>query len=128
MSQEVEGLRELIARIELLRRRSSNLKAPLSDSAEHMLGSLDQNFAAGGRPPWKQLADSTRAHKSGGLLDESGDMRGANQPVFSGDGWEIVNTDWKAPFHLRGTQRNGEEHIPARNWMLYQPEDIEAIG
>jgi phage gpG-like protein len=124
----VEGPKEFIARVERLRRNASNLKAPLKDSADYILGVLDQNFASGGRPPWKQLAASTRAHKSGGILEESGDMRGANEPLFFKDGWEIVNTDWKAPFHLRGTKRNGEEHIPARNWMNYQPEDVPIIG
>lgn len=120
---EVTGLKEFIARVERLYQNSSNLQAPLKNSADYMLGSLDRNFAAEGRPPWKQLAESTLARKSGGMLDETGKMRGSNVVSFSSDGWQIDNTDPKSVFHLKGT-----EDMAARNWMLFQPEDITAVG
>lgn len=132
MAEEVVGLREAVARIEQIRRNASNLKAPLKASADLMLGSLATNFDVGGRPPWEPLAESTRARKKSGLklVGEGGGahMRDANVPLFTNDGWEIGNKDWKAPFHLRGTKKDGQEHVPARNWMLYQDEDVDAIG
>ncbi|HEX8177859.1 MAG TPA: hypothetical protein VF543_22410 [Pyrinomonadaceae bacterium] len=125
---EVVGLAELLKRIARVQANINNPGKPLKDSADHQLDSLDKNFDVGGRPRWQPLGANTLRRKKGSILDESGDMRGANKPEMEGSGWSIINTDWKAPFHLTGTEVDGEEHIPARNWLVYQPEDVTTIG
>jgi phage gpG-like protein len=123
MSQTVQGLKELIARVQEIQRNAKNLRRPLKEAADYQLESLDRNFEAGGRPPWKLLATGGVSH-----LDQSGAMRGSNKPVFSSDGWEIVNTDPKSEWHLLGTKnKDDSERMPARDWMVFQEEDAGAI-
>jgi phage gpG-like protein len=125
---EIVGFDELLARLQRIRSNVSNLRSPHKESSDYQLGSVDLNFEAGGRPRWPKLKAATLRRKKGTILNETGTMRGSNKPSYSGQGWEIFNTDWKAAFHLDGTEVDGEEHIPARNWLVFQPEDVTEIG
>jgi len=105
---------------------------PLKISLETVvLPSIATNFAAQGRPRWKPLAVSTvfaRRGRTGPILQRSGKLKGS---ATSKENWlvskDLLMIDYTAiplygAYHQLGTKR-----MPARPFVLYQPEDIEAI-
>lgn len=134
---EVVGLDALLARVRGLKEKAQRPDAALSESADYMLGSIDKNFAAAGRPQrWAPHAESTLRGVYGPqkLLDRSGKMRGGFRPKFTARGWGIGN-DAAAAYWPRqnfgyegGGGGRGHSKTPARTFLLYQDEDIPAVG
>lgn len=122
----------LLKDVEDMDRRFDDFRRPLRQSlTEVIIPSIEKNFAVQGRPKWKPLAPSTvasRKGRTGPILRRTGAL---HQAVVSYDNWEVtsemVTLDYTAipiygVYHQLGTTK-----MPARPFVMYQPEDIEAI-
>jgi phage gpG-like protein len=133
---EIVGLEQVIGRVRELRERAANPAAPLKASADYMLASVDQNFAAGGRPErWEPHSEATRARLVGPqrLLERSGTLRSGFRPTLGPRGWSIGNEPARAywprqQFGYEGGGGRGQSRTPARPFLLYQPEDTGAVA
>jgi phage gpG-like protein len=100
---------------------------------EVAIPSIAANFQAGGRPSWKELADSTLERRERADLDSrpliaSGAGRAE---ALDRDRWTITRTEaaYHAPpgpirFHQHGAD---DGHFPARPFVRLQPEDERAL-
>ena len=94
--------------------------------ARRMLDSIRQNFVAGGRPAaWLPLKKGGPSHlfQGGALLNSIS--------AFSGPTWAQAQTGalpYAAIHQFSGWAGRGHKSfIPARPYMMFQPEDIEYI-
>lgn len=111
----------------------------------HMMPSIRTNFLVGGRPTWEQLQTivvgprGSRSQKYrrvqgrtrlGGPLVLTGDLR--NHISFVAEKLDLILTasptpGVKGPVHQYGATGAGRGHnvmIPARPYLVFQPEDI----
>lgn len=115
------GIDAAINRLREIKARLDDMRAPIQASGVYMLGEIQENFAAQGRPSaWSALKPSTMRSKGGrgGILVRSGRMRASNQLTVTGNGWSIVNTAPYNRFHILGTRR-----MAKRNFLLFQDAD-----
>lgn len=87
--------------------------------AEVVERSIDQNFAAGGRPKWESRKDK-KPHR---LLDKTGRMRRSVGSRVSHSGASIEADASYAPFHDGGTSL-----LPQREFVMMQPQDFDAAA
>ena len=133
---EIAGLDAVIGRVREVRERAASPQPPMRESADYMLASVDRNFAAQGRPErWEPHAETTRERLIGPqrLLERSGTMRGGFEPSFSASGWGIANAAARAywprqHFGFNGNGGRGHSRTPARPFLLFQTEDVPAVG
>ena len=104
------------------------LKASLN---EVIIPSIATNFAVEGRPPWQQLAEYTIeirgvAHP---ILNESGNLlsaaTNAENWMVTRDDVSMVGIDNEVPYAKY--HQNGTINMPAREFINYQPEDLDNI-
>lgn len=140
MSDDIQGLGRLLTRVRKLATDTRHVERPLKAAGAHVVGSVEKNFQAQGRPKkWTPLATSTlrsrrkgRGRGSARILIDTAKMK--NQVAFRvhTKGVEIgLNAVQAARQHFGypgGTGR-GRSKTPARPFlMLQQPEDTIAIG
>lgn len=145
----VQGLSGLIRRIHQLKSDTRNTERAMAAAGAYMLGSIEQNFRAQGRPQkWQKLAASTlaararrnsrrrKANRATGcpqILIDKGRMK--NQIGFKviggGVGVEVglnARQARRQHFGYPGGAGRGHSPTPARPFLLVQREDVEYIG
>jgi phage virion morphogenesis protein len=142
---------DVLARLQGMEERGGNLSGLFRNFGEYMKGSIEKNFAAGGRPAkWRPLAGSTlksflasrksfrtkagsvskkgAAALSGRLpLTDKGILRRSIAPTeIRANGIVIGTNKIYAAIHQFGGQagRGKKVPIPARPYLLFQDEDI----
>jgi phage virion morphogenesis protein len=135
ITTEVQS-RELMSALDRLRRKTGNLRPVMSEIAETMRSSVEENFkqesarkpiggAKGGA--WQALAASTekaraRIGKTGRKLQVTGQLLASIQTKTS-DGEAIIGTNKKyARFLNDGTKR-----MPARPFLVLQQADVDEM-
>lgn len=125
----------LETKIDMLEFKLSDFHEPLEVALRDIIiPSVQENFAQGGRPAWPPLKPGTvknRGGQTGPILYRSGKLYDA---ATNPDNWTVTkdmlaltNISGKvkyAGYHQMGAPR---AHIPARPYVEYQPEDIDAI-
>lgn len=125
-------IQALAADVDDMARKFQDFTEPLKFSlSQVILPSIAKNFAVQGRPKWKALAASTivaRRGRTGPILRRTGNLIGS---VLSTDNWiiskDMLTIDYTSipiygAYHQLGTKR-----MPARPFIMYQPEDVEKI-
>lgn len=136
----IEGIDRVFRRVSKI---SSNMtrtiERPMKAAGTYMLGSIERNFKAGGRPAkWKPLAASTvrqrrRGGGSGGvkvLVDTAALKNSMSMRVRATEtevGTNMVQAK-RQHFGYPGGKGRGHSKTPARPYMLFQNEDTDAIG
>jgi phage gpG-like protein len=125
----------LETKIDLLEFKLSDFKEPLEVALHDVvIPSVAANFEHGGRPKWAPLAPGTvrnRNNHTGPILYRSGKLYDAATDPSS---WTVTKDMLAltsisgrvkyAGFHQMGAPR---ANIPARPYVEYQPQDIDAI-
>jgi phage gpG-like protein len=140
MSEAIEGLDRLLRRVSRLETRiTGEIEKPFKAAGTYMIGSIQRNFTASGRPAkWQALAASTIAQRRRGkgrggvkpLIDtgrmkNSESMRVGSKQVEVGT--NMVQAKRQHFGYPEGTGR-GHSKTPARPFMMIQdPEDYDAI-
>lgn len=146
---EIQGMTNLIRRIHQLKSDTRNTERAMEAAGAYMLGSIEDNFRAQGRPQkWKGLAASTLAartqrnsrrrkknRKSGSpqILVDTARLKNsmAFKVIGGGVGVEIgTNVKYAARQHFGYPKGEGRGHAPtpARAFLLFQRQDLEYIG
>lgn len=139
MAEDLEGLRRLLGRVQQLATDTRHVERPLRAAGVYMLGSIEKNFRAQGRPQkWQGLADSTlrrrrkgRGRGSARILIDTAAMKNAIGFRVNTEGVEVGLTKAQARrqhFGYPGGSGRGRARTPARPFLLLQQEDIPAIG
>jgi phage gpG-like protein len=158
MADEIQGLSNLIRRIHQLKSDTRHTERAMAEAGAYMLGSIEENFRAQGRPQkWQGLAASTLAarrglrragkgrlrdkqgryskNKSGGAQTLIDTARLKNAIAFKviggGVGVEIgTNVKYAARQQFGYPKGEGRGHspTPARPFLMFQPQDLEYIG
>lgn len=129
-----------------------SFREPLRRAIKEVMGpSFTKNFDAGGRPKWAPIAESTvefqeilarsgkgknrRGKGRKGVLVQTGALR---QTMGQLNIWTISTTDatitslpgsvWYGAVHQAGYAGGNAPAIPARPFVLFQPEDEEEIA
>lgn len=130
----IQGLERLLRRIQQLATDTRHVERPLKAIGVYMVGSVQRNFQAQGRPTkWQSLATSTlrRRRKGKGrgsarILIDTGAMKNAVTFRVHTDGVEIGLNKVQAArqhFGYPGGQGRGHSPTPARPFLLFQEED-----
>lgn len=135
MSATIHGLEQLIGRAGRLLKHVRNRRPPLRRAADYIKQSIDENFAAQGRPRWRGLAGSTRRYRKGkGILDVSGTLRRSFKPQITDSSaaqksnaiyGPRQNFGYKAG---KGKRGRGHAPTPAREFAKLQSQDAPVIG
>lgn len=119
----------VLAAIDLLGEHLDDFDEPLTAALELVIiPSIAKNFEVGGRPKWAKLSTSWALRRiPGPILIQTGAMFQSTQAVanwtVSDDSVQLDGLNIKyAPFHQYGTRK-----MPARPFVMYQPEDVEEI-
>ena len=120
--------------INMLGAKFNDFSEPLRAALhEIIIPSVAENFARQGRPPWSPLAPSTvvsRGNKTGPILYRTGKLEGA---ATDPSNWTVtrdflaltnLSSVSYAGYHQMGAPR---ANIPARPFVEFQPEDVDAI-
>lgn len=118
------------AAIDLLGRNLDDFQEPLRAALELVImPSIATNFQVGGRPKWDKLSyPYSIIRRPGPILIQTGHMFQATQGT---ENWDVgpnsitmngISGVKYANFHQTGTRR-----MPARPYVMYQPEDVEGI-
>lgn len=76
MADEIQGMSDLISRIHQLKSDTRHTERAMGEAGAYMLGSIEDNFRAQGRPAkWQALAASTLAARRGVKRDKAGRTR-----------------------------------------------------
>lgn len=132
-------------KLKAMANRVADLTPLMESFGRHMMPSIRKNFDVGGRPAWQPLVGVTILPKGttkkgyrtqgrprmGGPLVLTGDLRGS--VTFIPEKADLILTahpdpNVKGPVHQFGTNRAGRHHnvtIPARPYLVFQPEDVE---
>ena len=127
------GLAGLASWFESAGSAMDSFEEPLTRAVERVVApSIAQNFEVGGRPAWAPLEAGTLDQTTGGsVLIRTGLLRDtASDPqTFTIDGEsariEDLGAAWYGEIHDNG---DGFGVIPARPFLLFQEEDIDAIA
>jgi len=116
--------KSLLSGLESISERLGDMTEVVSSAASAMRASVDANFAAGGRPEsWAPLCESTVKRKGEAIpLYDSGSLR---YGMHESHGPLHAKLTATAPY--AAVQQHGDEHIPARPFMLIQPFDATYI-
>lgn len=142
MSDAIGGLNKLFNRLLRLKQKATNLHPALQAVGVYMLGSIERNFRAQGRPQkWQALAKSTLARRRKGkgkgkaqiLVDKShlkNSVTARNALVVTSDKAQIgTNLIYAKRQHYgyEGKEGRGHSKTPARPFLMFQTEDVKAI-
>ena len=105
----------------------------------YMLGSVERNFKASGRPKkWEKLADSTIAARRTGkgkggikILVDTAAMKNSMSMRVRSTETEVGTNAVQAKrqhFGYPGGTGRGHSKTPARPFVMFQDEDYDAIG
>lgn len=118
ISIDIKGDKEIQALIKRAGSKAKNLKKPLKQACVLMIGSIDKNFRAEGRPKkWAKLAPMTIAMrrkkgKGAKILQDKGGLKGSFAYKVTSNQQAYVGTKAKfAGLHQHG----GTIRIPARD-------------
>jgi phage virion morphogenesis protein len=133
---DLQGLEEIFRRVKQLATDTKHVERPLKAASVYMLGSIDKNFKAEGRPEkWKELAPSTkRRGKSPKILTDTARLRRSHGYRLSTAGSEIGTNVIYAPRQhfgykaAKGKSGRGHSETPARPFLMFQEEDVREIG
>lgn len=140
MAQGIEGLERVLRRVSRLERRiTSDIEKPFKASGTYMIGSIQRNFSAQGRPKkWQGLAASTirqrrRGKGKGGvkILMDKGQLRNSFAMRVRRSETEVGTNMVQAKrqhFGYPGGSGRGHSRTPARPYVMFQDEDYDAIG
>jgi phage gpG-like protein len=155
---EIQGMTNLIRRIHQLKSDTRHTERAMAEAGAYMLGSIEQNFRAQGRPQkWQKLAASTLAARRGlrragrgRLRDKQGryakNKSGSAQILIdkarmkNSIGFKVIGGGVGVEVGLNAKQARrqqlgfpkgtgrGHAPTPARPFLLVQREDAEYIG
>lgn len=110
--------------LDALTAKLSDLSYALGAAGRHMMGSVAANFASGGRPEkWAPLKpDTIRAKGGDAPLVRTGALSGSVN-FKAGPDTLVVSAD--VPYAW--VQQHGADGIPPRPFLVFQPEDVDAI-
>lgn len=106
-------------------RRARRMRPAWRQVGELLLRSIAENFSQEGRPrSWEPWAPSTAARRGPGgrILDETGRLRSSIRARTDARGVTVETSVRYGGFHQEGTRR-----MPARPFLLVQPEDEREI-
>ena len=144
---------DVLARLQVMEERGSNLSGVFRNFGEYMKGSIDKNFAQAGRPvKWPALAAATLMgffYSRKSFRTKKGKISGKGQAALSGrlpltvtarlrrsisyaaGTREIsigTNVIYAAIHHFGGPAGRGKKvNIPARPYLMFQDEDIKYL-
>lgn len=142
MSAAIKGIEQVLNRFLEIESAAKNLEPAMRASGVYMLGSIERNFQAQGRPDkWESLADSTLAARRSGkgkgsaqiLVDDGllkASVTSAESVETTGDSMIISTNKVQAArmhFGYEGGEGRGQSETPARPFLLFQDEDADAI-
>ena len=124
--------RALDAKLTAFAKTTRNMLPFWRSVGEILRKSIVQNFRVGGRPdPWKPLSEITKQYKrknKNKILVESGRLRGSINYKADASGVSVGTSGVEyAAIHQFGGD-TGTATIPARPYVLIQPEDMETIA
>lgn len=136
MAGGLQGVERVLKRVSVLSRRLTyEIERPLKAAGVYMLGSIERNFQAQGRPTkWTKLADSTLARrrgKRGKILIDTAALKNSHSMRVSTKGVEVGTNKVQAKrqhFGYPGGSGRGRSKTPARPFVMFQEEDYDAIG
>ena len=120
-----------IKMLEIFADKVNDLNPIMEDVGKRMITSITRNFQAQGRPsPWAGLSEKTLAKRRKGkgkrspmiLAGDTGMLRSTIAAESFPGGVSIGSPMEYAPYIQKGTR-----HMPARPFVLFQPEDIVGI-
>lgn len=135
----IRGFESLMRRVKQLEKNVRDTERPLKAAGVYMLGSIERNFQAQGRPDkWTDLSDETLASRRKGrgkgkaqILIDTARLKNSMSTRLTGEGVEIGTNVIYAPrqhFGYEGGDGRGQAETPARPFLMFQDEDIDAIG
>lgn len=136
----ISGVDKLFKRIGRMQRDLKDTQRALRASGVLMLGSVEKNFKAQGRPEkWKSLAPATVARRRTGkgkgsaqILIDTARLKNSPDIQVNDDSVEIgTNTIYakRQHFGYEGKEgKRGHSKTPARPFLMFQEEDIRDIG
>ncbi len=138
MSAELKGIEQLFNRILIIETAAKDLEPAFKASGVYMLGSIERNFQAQGRPQkWQALAPSTLAQRRKGrgqggaqILIDTARLKNSHSTATSSDSLTVgTNLVYAARQHFGypGGSGRGRSKTPARPFLLFQDEDVDAI-
>lgn len=146
---EVQGLQDILRRIHQLQSDTRNTERAMAAAGAYMLGSIEKNFRAQGRPAkWQGLAAATlatrarrnsrrrKANRQSGspqILIDTARLKNsiAFKVIGGGVGVEVgtnVKYAKRHQFGYPGGEGRGRSRTPARPFLLIQKEDVDFIG
>jgi phage virion morphogenesis protein len=139
MTEGIQGIENLFRRIKKLATDTRHVERPLRAAGVLMLGSIEKNFKAQGRPnKWEKLADSTLARRRKGrgrgkaqILIDKGILKNSHSmKLFTGGVAAGTNAVQAKRQHFGFPEGEGPGHAktPARPFVMFQEEDIRDIG
>lgn len=136
----IEGIDRAFKRISRISQNiSRDAEKPLKASGVYMLGSIERNFKASGRPAkWKALSEKTLARRKKGkgrggakILIDTAQMKNSMAVKVKSTEAQIGTNAIQAKRHhfgYPGGQGRGRSKTPARPFVLIQDEDHDAIA
>ena len=140
MSDGLQGLEQVLRRVGQLATDTRPGERPLKAAGAYMLGSIEKNFRAQGRPvKWTPLSPQTLARRRKGrgkgkgqiLIDTARLKNSMSSRLVSVPGVEIgtnVQYALRQHFGYPGGTGRGHSKTPARPFLLFQDEDITELG
>lgn len=138
MSAGIQGLQAVLTRVGRLVTDIRHVEGPMKAAGVYMLGSIEKNFKAGGRPAkWEALAESTIARRKTGkgkggakILVDTGALKNSMAMRMTTAGVEVGTNKVQAKRqHFGFPKGSGRGHAktPARPFVMFQDEDHDAI-
>ena len=128
-SFEIENNEQIKALLKKAGDKGKDLRVPLKRAGILMVGSIDKNFRAEGRPDkWTPLSDMTlamrRKHGKGAkILQDTGRGKGSMAYKVISNKQVEIGTD----VQYMATHQTGKGRIPQRKFLLFQDEDNKNI-
>lgn len=134
----IQGLEKVIKRVHKLATDTRRPERALKTIGTYMLGSIEKNFKAGGRPDkWTELSEATIAGRrnkkksSIKILVDTARLKNSMNFHVTSEGVEIgTNVVYAARQHFgyEGGAGRGHSKTPARPFLMFQKEDVREIG
>ena len=136
----IQGLERVIKRVHKLATDVRKPERAMRTVGTYMLGSVEKNFKAGGRPKkWEALSAATiagrRNKKKSSIKILIDTARLKNSMQFKADAAQVeIGTNViygpRQHFGYEGGEKTGRGHsdTPARPFLMFQKEDIREIG
>jgi len=139
MNGGLQGVEAVLKRVYKLSTDIRHVEKPMKAAGVYMLGSIEKNFKAGGRPDkWQALAESTLARRKAGkgkggvkILVDTAALKNSMAMKLTTAGVEVGTNKVQAKrmhFGYPGGTGRGHAKTPARPYMMFQDEDHDAIA